>query len=386
VTYLSRTAKLGIAAETTDSVYVTPAFTIPFEHGTSFRDHIIQLHDNTIRGSDVCEQDIQQGPYWSDWRITTLGYPDWAGWLLRAMIGPDQYTPGAVTTFAAPAAPGATTITLTAAPPAGSVLMLGTGTSLEYTRCGTPAGTGPYTVPVTGLLSAHAAGDPARSQASHVFRQNRVFGVPWPSYSLTSDDGTECLGWPGCILGSVTVKVTDTGWMTLASTWNGFPPAGTATFTEAETSAQPPAGWSWQVTTAGAVSTRGKSLDLTLYRTLDTVTTLDSYQAPYGIFAGPMCTKGRYTAIFDSTSDLNLYRQGIQDPAVWTFTQPAQLGGSVLSLTLSRSGWTDGTVSLEEPYVTAGFSLAGIANTTDSPASGVTQASLSNFTQAAYSP
>jgi len=55
-------------------------------------------------------------------------------------------------------------------------------------------------------------------------------------------------------------------------------------------------------------------------------------------------------------------------------------------VTLTRSGWTDGTVSLDTPYVTAGFRLAGIANTIDSPHSGVAQVQLANFVQAQYGP
>ena len=68
---LSATAKLGIAAEAADNVYAVPAFTVPFMPGTRYRSAITQLMDNTRRGIDADLQDIQQGPYWSDWTITT---------------------------------------------------------------------------------------------------------------------------------------------------------------------------------------------------------------------------------------------------------------------------------------------------------------------------
>ena len=100
------------------------------------------------------------------------------------MIGPDQYTPGIVTTLAAASQPGATSVSLVAAPPADAVLMLGTGSDIEYAQCGTPTGSGPYTVPITtpsgGLRNAHAAGEPAQSQARHLFQQNRTVGAAWP--------------------------------------------------------------------------------------------------------------------------------------------------------------------------------------------------------------
>ena len=90
---LSATAKLGIAAEATASNYVVPSFTVPFSSGTRYRSVITQLYDRTARATDTDTVDIQQGPYWSDWTVVTEAYPDWAGWLYRAMIGPDQYTP-----------------------------------------------------------------------------------------------------------------------------------------------------------------------------------------------------------------------------------------------------------------------------------------------------
>lgn len=393
MTYLARTAKLGIAAEATPANWAAPTFTVPFEQGTRFRDRITQLYDTTIRARDVTDyQDIAQGMYASDWTVNTLAYGDWAGWLFRAVVGPDQYTPGVVTTFAAGAAPGATTISLAAAPASGSVLQLGAGSTLEYVQAGTVTGAGPYSVPVTspvtGLRYAHGSGDAAQSQAVHLFQQNRVVGQAWPSYSLTTDDGAETLGWPGCILGSLTIKVTAQDRVSFATTWNGFPPVAEASFTEAESSVQAPSGWGWQITTAGGTSTRGLSLDLTIARELTPRPMLNGQQAPYLIFPGALRTTGSYKAIFDTTADLDLYRQALQQPAVWTFGQPVGLGGASITVTLTRSGWTDGEVSLDDPsrYVTAGFRLAGIANTTDSPHSGVAQVQLQNFVNSQYGP
>jgi hypothetical protein len=387
---LSATAKLGIAAEATPAGYTVPSFTVPFGPGTRFSDHIIQLHDNTVRARDTDEQDIAQGPYWSDWTVTSEAYPDWAGWLFRAMVGPDQFTAGTVTTFASAAAAGAHAVSLAAAPPAGAVLQLGAGAATEYVQAGTPAGAGPYLVPVTspaaGLRYAHASGDPAQSQAAHVFQQNRPPGSGWPSYSLTTDDGVEQLGWPYCILGRVRLQVDADGYARLVSDWNGRPPAAVAAFTEAQSSAQPAAGWSWGITTAGGASTRGVALDLALTRDLQVTPTLSAYQGPLGIFAGPMRASGQYKALFDTTADLNLYRQAIQQPAVWTLTQPPLQGGASIQVTLNLSGWTQGAVVLEETYVTAAYQLSGIANTADSPAYGVASVTVTNFVQAAYGP
>ena len=380
---LSRTAKLGIAAETTDSTYAAPSFTVPFERGTMYRSRITQIFDRTARATDSDTFDVQQGPYWSEWTVSTLGYADLAGWFFRAMIGPDQFTAGTVTTFASAALPGATSVMLAAAPPAGSVLMLGTGSDLEYAQCGIPSGSGPYTVPLTtGLVNAHPAGEPAQSQASHLFQQNRTVGAAWPSYSLTTDDGVDQLGWPGCVLGSLRVKCTDNGRLSFLAAYSGFPPLPEVTFTEAQSAVQPPSGWGWQVTTAGGPSARGTTLDLALTRALQVNPCCDGYQSPLGIFPGPLRAGGKYGAIYDTPADLNLYRQAIQEPAVHVFTQPVLLGGAAIAVTMSLSGWTAGEVTLAGEYVAASFSLDGIYNATDS---GVSSVALANFVQSAYS-
>lgn len=386
---LSATAKLGIAAETTDSDYVVPSFTIPFSTGTRYQSTITQLYDRTARATDTDTVDIVQGPAWSTWTIATQAYPDWAGWLYRAMIGPDQCTPGTATTFAQPAAPGATAVYLAAATPANAVLQFGTGSSTEYAQTGTPTGSGPYLVPITspasGLLYEHLAGDSVQSQATHLFQQDWTPATVWPSYSLTTDDGVDVLGWPGCILGKARLQVTAGGYAKLLADWNGFPPQAVATFAENESQAQPFAGWSWGIATAGGSSTRGVSLDLALDRKLQINSCCNGYQAPLGIFPGPMRASGSYKALFDTAADLNLYREAIQEPAVWTLTQPVLQGGSSIAVTLSLSGWTQGAVSLADQYVTAEYKLAGIANVTDSASTGVAQVSLGNFVQSAYS-
>jgi hypothetical protein len=391
VTYLSRTARLGIAAETQTASYVAPAFTVPFTPGaTRYADVITQLHDRTVRATDTDEQAIAQGHYVTDWTVAGSCYPDWAGWLYRAIVGPDQFTPGTVTTLALPSAPGAKAVWLDAAVPYGAVLQVGAGDSTEYAQAGIATGSGPFLVSVTqpsaGLRFAHPAGDPAQTPATHLFQQDRPLTSAWPTYSLSSNDGPETLGWPGCTLGSARLRIPADGYATLASTWKGWPPAAAAEFAEDQSDAQPMAGWAWTVTDAGGASTRGTALDLSLTRTLNPVLCCNAYQGPLIIATGPMRAEASYTAIFDSAADLDLYRQAIQQPAVFTLAQPAAQGGCSIAVTLSVSGWTAGAVSLRETYVTADFRLSGIANTADSPHTGTASVVVRNYVQQPYGP
>ena len=140
-------------------------------------------------------------------------------------------------------------------------------------------------------------------------------------------------------------------------------------------------GWQWAMTNAGAASTRGISMDLTLKRATEALHLSNGQQTPREIFAGPMEAEGSYKAVFENMTDLNLYQQYTQSPTVSTLTQPLPFGGSVLTLTMSQSGFYKGARDLSGSYAAATFSLAGISNTTDG---GTMQASLKNFVQTAY--
>jgi hypothetical protein len=241
----------------------------------------------------------------------------------------------------------------------------------------------PLASPLSGLRNAHPAGDPAQSQATHVFKQDWRFGVPWPTYSLTTDDGVDLLGWPGCTLSRMRLQVTKDGYARLSGDWTGWPPVAAATAATPASGTQPSGGWEWGITTAGGASTRGISLDLSLARPLQVSKCLGQ-QGPYAIAPGEMRASGAYKAIYDSPDDLNLYRQAIQEPAVWTLSQPLLQGGCSLEVALSLSGWIQGAVSLEEQYVTAAYRLSGIANTLDSPQYGVASVVLANYWNQSY--
>ena len=402
---LSRMAKLALAAETTPALYTLPQFTVVFSSGARYRNVITPLRDTALRGADTWLEDLQQGPWWTQWTVPSDCYPDLIGWYLRALIGPDTCVPGVTTTFTAQSGPGQTTVYLAAAPPAGAVLMLGAGDTLEYAQAGTPAGGGPYTVPLTTqLYYQHDVGDPVVSQASHSFAQNPDTPTAgWPSWSLTMDDGTGPLGWAGVMFGSLVITITDDGYVKLAATGNGYPPvpndyildqddspildqnaAGIGDpigFAYAATAAQPLMGWQWTITTGSAPSTRGLSMSLDLHRDLKITPCVNGQQAPAVIYPGPLMADGAYKAIFEDQSDLEQFTGALQSPVVHTLTQPVLAGGCVLALTMPRSGWWDGEADQGETYLEATFRLSGIAQPYAGPAFSAT---LTNFWQSAF--
>jgi hypothetical protein len=400
-------AKLGIAAETVPGVYEPPAFTVTYGRGTRYRQRITPLRDRALRGSDSTEQDLQQGPAWSEWTIPSDGYPDLAGWYLRALIGPDTCTPGVTTQLRSAAAGGAQSLSLGEEPAAGAVLMIGAGDTLEYAQAGAATGPGPYSVPLaTPLRFAHDAGEAAASRSTHVFAQSQAGPTfSWPRYSLTMDDGTGPLGWPGCVFGSLLVSISKEGYVGLKATASGMPPATQETFAYDATPAQPMQGWQWGITQGSGVladgvagpavrplsdpsgitvalpSTRGLAMDLMLSRKLGVVPCVNGSQAPLGIWPGALTADGAYTAIFEDQSDMDVFTEASQEPAVHVLTQPVLAGGCSLSLTMPRSGWWDGEAGQDDAYLKASFKLSGLAEPVGDAAF---TATLVNYWPASY--
>jgi Phage tail tube protein len=263
-------------------------------------------------------------------------------------------------------------------------------------QVGTISGTGPYTAPITvgggtggnSTLFAHtAAGGSVVSQSTHAFKQNRSFSTTWPSYSFTTNDGTEQRGWAGCVMSEMAVKIDPKGLIKVSPKFTGWTSSTQSDFVYAASTASPLPGWDWTVTNGGASSTRGLTMDLTLKRATEAIHASAGVRGPREVFAGALECDGTYKCIFENESDINLFRTYIQEPTVHTLSQPiVQFGGSTLTLTMSVSGYVTAKVSNSQTYLQLDTTMAGVANTTDGGGTGVgvIQASLTNYQSAAY--
>lgn len=386
MTFLSRLDKVGLAKEGTPGTYQVPAISVPWNTG-KWVDLIAPLRDESIRANDDVVQGISQGPAYSTWELETNFYADLAGHFFRGIIGPDTVVAGTSTTLSSNATLGATSLSLTASVPNNSIIQISDsgGANLEWVQVGTITGTGPYTAPVTtpatGTRYAHtAAGGAVLTQSTHTFVQNRTFSTVWPTYSITVDDGQEQLGFPGCVMSELTVKIDPKGFVTLGPKWTGFPSATQATFAYAASAVQPTVGWGWTVTNPSS-STRGLTMDLTFKRAVEVIQSSDGTQAPREIFPGALEADGTYKTVYDSAADMNLYKQGLQGITTHTVTNPVTSGGQSLALTMSKSGYTTGEADSGQPYLQLTQSVSGIANTVDT---GITTVVLKNFATSAY--
>lgn len=385
---LSRLAKLGLAPEATPGTYLAPTISVPW-NSAKYNNVVAPLEDKSYRANDSEVQGIVPGPSHSEWDIGANVYADLMGHFLKAVVGSDTVTGGVSTTLSSASTSGATSISVASQITQNTVIRLGSSSTstIEYAKVTASTGSGPYTLTVTGagpsggLLHAHASGDPVVSATTHTFAQSRSFTTVWPTYSLTTDDGVDQRGWTGCVFHEMAFKCDPKGLITADCKAMGQPAAAQSTFSYAASDAQPLQGWTWTVSNGGASSDRGISLDLTFKRSEEAIHASTGSQAPRSVFAGPLTLSGKYTAIFEDTKDAVLFRDYTQDVTTHTFTQPFAQGGAVLTLTMSKSGYTSAEPDLSKDYAQLDMNVTAIHNPTDS---GLLTATLSNFKATAY--
>lgn len=396
MTVLSRLGYIGIAKEITQGTYVVPAFFVPSVKPDA-EDLYVPLRDESYRNNDTGLQGLYQGPGDSTFDVDLHAYPDALPYFLRGIVGPDTVTAGVSTTLTADCAVGGglggSPLSFTANPGSNSIIKLADagGANLEYVQIGPVTGAGPYTAnvttPATGTQYAHvASGGSAVSQSTHSFKQNPTAAQTswsWTKYDVaTNAFGSHSRGFPGCKLSELAIKIDPKATLSLSAKFIGWLSAEVADpVSPTFSSVQPMLGWQWAMTNAGASSTRGLTYDITLKRPTEAIHSSDGVQQPRETFQGVFDMTGSYKAIFENDTDLNLYMQYNQQPATATLTQPVTSGGSIVTLTSSKSGWSKGKVDLSGVYATADFSLDAIYNSTDG---GAFSATVKNFVSAAY--
>lgn len=382
MTQLSRLATLGLSKEATPGTWLAPTVGIPFLKG-DYEDMFTELKDESVRGNDTVLQGLYQGTVHAEWNLDVMAYPDLAGHFLAGVIGPDTVTPGVSTTLSSSTIVGATSISTAATIPVGSTIMIDTGTKTEYAVTGTPTGSGPYTIPITtpasGLTQAHNSAVTVVSQTTHTFKQSPTTALP--TYSLTLYDTTQTVSCSYCRLSDLQMKIDPKGAVSLTIKYVSFPSVVQSAQVETFSTYDPLLGWSWNMTNAGASSTRGLTYDVTVKRATEAIASSDGTQAPREVFAGAVEVDGTYKAIFENQTDMNLYINYTQTATTATLAQPVPRGGQSLALTMSKSGYYKGKRDLSSPYVQADFSISGIYNTTDG---GAVQAVLKNYQTTAY--
>lgn len=388
MTQLSRLAVLGMAKEGTPGTYLVPSVYIPFTKA-EYEDVTTPLKDESYRANDSVVQGLYPGPIEADWSIDLLGYPDLIGHFMRGIIGPDTVTAGASTTMTGTTVVGATTLNVTSATGIvpGTYISIDTGINQEFALVTAVVSLALTVTTVAGqtvgLTKGHTSPATVIAQTTHTFKQNPA--AARPSYALSVYDTTAgapaTLGYTYSTFNEVKLKIDPKAVVSLSTKLKAQQGAQQSAITPTYTALAPLLGWQWNMTNAGASSTRGLTMDLTVKRSAAVIHSSNGVQSPREIFQGALEVDATYKAIFENMTDLNLFANYTQQPAVATLLQPVVAGGASLALTLSQSGWTKGKRDFGSDYAEAEFSFLGIYNATDV---GSLSAVLKNFITTTY--
>jgi len=387
VTVLARGSKVGFARETTPGTFVPASVSVPWTKYT-YETVLEPLRDESVRANDSVLQGQYQGAGTSTHDVELMAYPDIIGHFLRGMLGVDTVTAGVSTTLSSAASAGATTISTALTIPAGSTIKISGTAGTDYAITGTPSGAGPFTIPiVTGmgaggnsLLFAHLSGDAVVSQTTHTFTQVTPATRP-PSYSWTVDDLVAPVGFAGCQMSELALKIDPKAVVTVRPKFTGFPETSQSTFSYAASTTDPLIGWEWTLTNAGGASTRGLSLDLTWKRAVEAIGSSDGTQAPREVFAAGLELSGTLKTIHEGTADYQAFMQNLQSPLVATLTKPLGKGGESIAITATQGAVGKGSRDLGGTYTQASYDLDAVHNSTDG---GVSKVVLKNYQTTGY--
>lgn len=393
MTLLARNGSLAIGKEAggAPGTFVPPTYAFPYMGSSGYEDMYDQIKDESVRANDTVLQGSYQGPGHGEWQVDHQAYPDLVGVPLVGMIGPDTVTAGTSTTLSAATIVGATAISVPVSLPAGTVVRVGTGAALEYAWTdGAATGTGPYISNVTtvlgrtganrvGLVNAHSLSDPVVTPTQHLFKQSP--STLLPTWSLLYYDTVQWVSASYARFSELGIKIDPKGAVQLSSKLTSMLSVPASSAAAAYSTYDPLLGWSWQLTTGGVLSTRGKTCDLTVKRATEAVASSDGTQQPREVFAGALESDGKLKAIFENNLDFALFTGNTQLPFTIALQQPINRGGQALTITMSKSAWPKGKRDMSGSYSQADFDVSGVWNSTDG---GAVQATLTNWVTTAY--
>lgn len=134
-------------------------------------------------------------------------------------------------------------------------------------------------------------------------------------------------------------------------------------------SPKPVANWSITNKLAGA-QVFVEDGELTLKRAVTAIRGANGTQDPYKLFSGDISVEGKLTALFESTTQRNIFQAGTAQAFECAYSQGAAAALNSLILHCSQAVYTEGTPDYGSDYIKMPLSFKTSANTTDVGASG----------------
>lgn len=395
VTYPSAKQFIGLAVDVTPGTPVAMTFTAPVD---SFdpEDKVTPLIDGAGRGAMVDEYNYLPGPQHSEFTGKGPMFLDWAGFLLKNILGDlvESGTPtgsGATTLSSALSTTGNTSISTVASIPNGTVIQIDTGNSSEVFTTGTPTGAGPFTIPLAtpsgGNQVTHLVGaavTPIQAPFSKAFSTLNS-GTAQPStLSITDWQGlpasTGARIYSGCALSELTITGKAESELVMCE-WKGMgwksAIAGAAPVS-APTTALPVASWRSLVgiggpATGGTLDSTIGDWELKITRKLKQYFTAQNSQNPFITQRGAVAATMKLDFAAPA-AETNAYLQFINNsqPQIQLALTNGGAGATLLGLTIDAQVGAFDTDKIERGSEAVAYSgtVKPMSNTTNAGRSG----------------
>lgn len=306
---------LGIAKETVKGTPVAATQFIPIRQGRTWKDELMMLDDDGMRGS-MYEGPYDQipGPLWSTYDCDGPGFADTMPWWVLGCLGEVATS---ASRNVADAVTNSTTL-VTSATAAFTQADVGkpilpsadfaAGTFIQAVISATNITISKVAL-TAGAAKSLTIGITALQWHSGTLK-NTGDGQP-TSFTLTDfyglTGGTPARQMAGCQVEEVTLKFAGDGFLEHATKLQGFGTAQVAKPANALGAVTPHPGWEMQAAIGGAASLIVVSGELTLKRKTAPIHTADGTQAPYRIQQGGINVAGKLSLVAEDDSEYLRY-------------------------------------------------------------------------------
>lgn len=379
--------EIGLAIEATRGVPATPTSWFKIM-GPKYKPDVQLLPDETLQGSMLKTYDLIPGLEFDSHGWDQLLYLDSFPNLVRGELGsPDNIVVApSNTTLSAPAAAGASTITVANSVATGSWIVIDQGVGTLETHLVATGGTSP--VLEYPLAFAHASGATVTGLTGHQFsllNNSNSTGNQPPSYTISDYAGDTWRELAAAQLDELTISVAADSLPKATTTWfcNKALEPTTESATYSTTEAAP--GWSTVAAIGGSQLGYVVSADVSMKRGVKNIPAITGNQNYYQHFAAELAASGKLVVLQDpAATQLTDFQTGVAQAFDLTLVDVYQ--GMALNIHSSRFKYSTGEIDRSKEYVEVPLDIEFLPTYTDALAGGQSplKITVANLTTTPY--
>ncbi|PJN00793.1 hypothetical protein CG740_23085 [Streptomyces sp. CB01201] len=198
---------------------------------------------------------------------------------------------------------------------------------------------------------------------------NTGTGQP-PSYTLSDYYAITTRQYAGAKISEVGLKFSGDGLLTYSAKAVALGSATASAPTPSYTAVTPLAGWVGAVTIGGSSNLTLIDGECTIKRSVDAINTVDSTQAPYALWSGPVSVSGKLTLVMEDDTQLLNYLNNSQPALDINYAQGAGASAVQVKLHMTKCAFTAADIERSKDYIALSVDYEAVANTTDVGGSG----------------